>query len=61
MLTARAVYAGLGLQVARLIGIPIAIGRAFGNLLTILMGLALTVAAIALSRGVIEIVFSYAR
>lgn len=61
VLTAGAVYAGLGLQVARLIGIPIAIGRAFGNLLTILMGLALTVAAIALSRGVIEIVFSYAR
>lgn len=59
VLTAGAVYAGLGLQVARLIGIPIGIGRAFGNLLTILMGLALTAAAIGLSKGIINIVFSY--
>ena len=61
LLTAGAVYAGLGLQVARLIGLPIGIGRAFGNLLTILMGLAVTVAAIGLSRGLVDIVFSYAR
>jgi len=61
LLTAGAVYTGLGLQVARLIGLPIGIGRAFGNLLTILMGLAVTVAAIGLSRGLIDIVFSYAR
>jgi hypothetical protein len=61
ILTAGAVYAGLGLQVARLIGLPIAIGRAFGNMLTILVGLAVTVAATGLSRALIDIVFSHAR
>lgn len=61
VLTAGAVYAGLGLQVARMIGLPIGMGRAFGNLLAILMGLAIAVAAISLSRGLIEIVFSYAK
>jgi hypothetical protein len=60
LLTVGAVYAGLGLQVARLIGLPIGMGRAFGNLLAILAGLALTVAAVALSRGLIEIIFSHA-
>ena len=61
VLTVGAVYAGLGLQVARMIGLPIGMGRAFGNLLAILMGLAIAVAAISLSRGLIEIVFSYAK
>ena len=59
-LTAGAVYAGLGLQVARMIGLPMGIGRAFGNLLTILMGLAVTGAALVLSKGLIGIIFSYA-
>ena len=61
ILTAGAVYAGLGLQVARMIGLPIGIGRAFGNLLAVLMGLALTAAAIGLSRGLIDLIFSYVR
>lgn len=61
VMTAGAVYAGLGLQVARLIGLPIGIGRAFGNLLTVLMGLALTVGAASLSRGLVDIMFSFAR
>jgi hypothetical protein len=61
VMTAGAVYAGLGLQVARLIGLPIGIGRAFGNLLAVLMGVALTVAAASLSRGLIDIIFSFAR
>jgi threonine/homoserine efflux transporter RhtA len=61
VMTAGAVYAGLGLQVARLIGLPIGIGRAFGNLLAVLMGLALTVGAASLSRGLINIIFSFAR
>jgi hypothetical protein len=54
------VYAGLGLQVAKMIGLPIGIGRAFGNLLTILVGLALTVAAMGLSKALIGIIFGYA-
>lgn len=61
IMTAGAVYAGLGLQVARLIGLPIGIGRAFGNLIAVLMGLALTVGAASLSRGLIDIIFSFAR
>lgn len=60
LLTAGAVYAGLGLQVAKMIGLPIGIGRAFGNLLTILVGLALTVAAMGLSKALIGIIFGYA-
>lgn len=60
LLTVGAVYAGLGLQVAKLIGLPIGIGRAFGNLLTILMGLAVTVAAIGLSKVLIDVIFAHA-
>lgn len=60
LLTVGAVYAGLGLQVAKLIGLPIGIGRAFGNLLTILMGLAVTVAAMGLSKVLIAVIFAHA-
>ena len=57
LLTVGAVYAGLGLQVAKLIGLPIGVGRAVGNLITILVGLAVTLAAIGLSKALIGIIF----
>ncbi|MEW6568214.1 MAG: hypothetical protein AB1449_08640 [Chloroflexota bacterium] len=61
MLTVGAVYAGLGLQVAQLIGLPITMGRAVGNLLTILMGLALTAAAIGIGKGLMGLILGQAR
>lgn len=61
MLTVGAVYAGLGLQVAQLIGLPITVARAVGNLLTILMGLALTAAAIGIGKGLIGLILGQAR
>lgn len=60
LLTVGAVYSGLGLQLAKLIGLPIGVGRAAGNLITILAGLAVTLLAIGLSKGLIEIVFKAA-
>ena len=60
LLTVGAVYAGLGLQVAKLIGMPIGVGRAAGNLITVIMGLALTAAALGLSKGIIGIIFQSA-
>ena len=57
LLTVGAVYAGLGLQVAKLIGMPIGVGRAAGNLITVIMGLAVTAAALGLSKGIIGIIF----
>ncbi|MCX6071526.1 MAG: hypothetical protein NTU91_11835, partial [Chloroflexi bacterium] len=57
LLTVGAVYAGLGLQVAKLIGLPIGVGRAVGNLITIMVGLAVTLAAIGLSKELIGIIF----
>ena len=48
VLTVAAVHAGLGLQVARLLGLPLTLARALGNLLTILGGLALCLSASAL-------------
>ncbi len=60
LLTVGAVYAGLGLQVAKLIGMPIGVGRAAGNLITVIMGLALTAAALGLSKGIIGIIFQIA-
>jgi hypothetical protein len=57
LLTVGAVYAGLGLQVAKLIGLPIGVGRAVGNLITIMVGLAVTLVAIGLSKGLIGIIF----
>ncbi len=57
LLTVGAVYAGLGLQVAKLIGMPIGVGRAAGNLITVIMGLAVTAAALGLSKGIIDIIF----
>jgi hypothetical protein len=61
MLTVGAVYAGLGLQVAQLIGLPISVARAVGNLLTILMGLALTAVAIGIGKGVLGLIFAQVR
>ncbi|MGB2896601.1 MAG: hypothetical protein WBB65_10630 [Anaerolineales bacterium] len=60
LLTVGAVYAGLGLQVAKLIGMPIGVGRAAGNLITVIMGLAVTAAALGLSKGIIGIIFQSA-
>jgi hypothetical protein len=60
ILTVGAVYAGFGLQVAKLIGMPIGVGRAAGNLITIIIGLAVTVAAIGISKGFINIIFQHA-
>jgi len=60
LLTVGAVYAGLGLQVAKLIGMPVGVGRAAGNLITVIMGLALTAAALGLSKGIIGIIFQSA-
>ncbi len=60
LLTVGAVYAGLGLQVAKLIGMPIGVGRAAGNLITVIMGLAVTAAALGLSKGIIAIIFQSA-
>ena len=60
LLTVGAVYAGLGLQVAKLIGMPIGVGRATGNLITVIMGLAVTAAALGLSKGIIGIIFQSA-
>ena len=57
LLTVGAVYAGLGLQVAKLIGLPMGVGRAVGNLITILIGLAVTLAAIGLTKALIGIIF----
>ena len=57
LLTVGAVYAGLGLQVAKLIGMPIGVGRAAGNLITVIMGLAVTAAALGLSKGIVAIIF----
>lgn len=61
MLTVGAVYSGLGLQVAQLVGAPIGVARAVGNLLTILMGLALTAAAIGIGKGLMGLIFAQAR
>ena len=60
LLTVGAVYAGLGLQVAKLIGMPIGVGRAAGNLITVIMGLAVTAAALGLSKGILGIIFQSA-
>ena len=60
LLTVGAVYAGLGLQVAKLIGMPIGVGRAAGNLITVIMGLAVTAAALGLSKGILAIIFQSA-
>ena len=60
LITFGAVYAGLGLQVAKLIGMPIGVGRAAGNLIMIIIGLAVTAAAIGLSKGIIFIIFQSA-
>lgn len=60
LLTVGAVYAGLGLQVAKLIGMPIGVGRATGNLITVILGLAVTAAALGLSKGIIAIIFQSA-
>ena len=60
LLTVGAVYAGFGLQVAKLIGMPIGVGRAAGNLIMIIIGLVVTAAAIGLSKGIIFIIFQSA-
>ena len=46
-----------GCRLRRLIGLPIGVGRAVGNLLAILVGLAVTLAAIGLTKALIGIIF----
>jgi len=60
LLTVGAVYAGFGLQVARLIGMPVGVGQAAGNLITIILGLVVTAAALGLSRGIMGLIFQNA-
>ena len=61
ILTVGAVYAGLGLQVAKMIGLPIGVAHAVGNLLTILIGLALMVVSVGIAKGLLALIFAHAR
>jgi hypothetical protein len=50
VLSVGAVYAGLGLQIARLLGLPLNLARALGQLLGVLGGLGLSLAAATIGR-----------
>lgn len=54
VLTVSAVQAGLGLQVARLLGLQLTLARAIGNLLTVLAGLALCLSAAAIAQLLLD-------
>ena len=56
ILTVSAVFNGFGLQVSKIIGLPIGIARSAGNLITIIIGLALSLAAISLAQGILDAV-----
>jgi hypothetical protein len=60
ILTVSAVFSGLGLQISKLIGLPIGIARSAGNLITILIGLALSIAAISIARTILDAVMELA-
>ncbi len=50
VLTVGVVYAGLGLQVARLLGLPLNLARGLAQLLSVLAGLALSLAAATIGQ-----------
>ncbi len=56
LLTVSAAFNGFGLQVSKMIGLPIGIARSAGNLITIIIGLALSIAAISIAQGILDAV-----
>ena len=60
LLTVSAVFNGFGLQVSKLIGLPLGIARSTGNLITIIIGLAISITAISIAQGILDAVIKYA-
>ncbi|MEJ2607327.1 MAG: hypothetical protein P8Z41_11715, partial [Anaerolineales bacterium] len=60
ILTLSSVFSGLVLQISKMIGLPIGIARSAGNLITILIGLALSITAINVARTILDAVMELA-
>ena len=60
LLTVSAVFNGFGLQVSKMIGLPIGVARSAGNMVTIIIGLALSLAAVSIARGILDAVIKFA-
>ncbi len=60
ILTVSAVFNGFGLQVSKMIGLPIGVARSAGNMIAIIIGLALSLAAISIARGILNAVIKFA-
>jgi hypothetical protein len=58
LLTVSAVFNGLGLQISKMIGLPIGIARSAGNLLAVVIGLALSITAVAIAQGILDVVIN---
>jgi hypothetical protein len=56
ILTVSAVFNGFGLQVSKIIGLPIGIARSAGNLIAVIIGLALSLAAVSIARVILDAV-----
>lgn len=61
VLAVGAVYNGVGIQVSRIVGLPAGISRSMGNIITIIIGIVITLAAISFANALVEIVWSSAR
>ncbi len=58
LLTVSAVFNGFGLQVSKMIGLPIGIARSTGNLIAVVIGLALSITAVAIAQGILDVVIN---
>lgn len=56
VLTVSAVFNGFGLQVSKMIGLPTGIARSAGNLITVIIGLALSITAVSIAQGILDAV-----
>jgi len=55
-----AVYNGVGLQISRAVGLPADYSRSIGNLITIIIGIVLTLLSITMADSLVHLAFEHA-